>query len=63
MLLGKLKRAGFAGSSAAIEKFPADGRTRYAHFVSYLGWQPVEATLDEVKPRPGRVAKAVLLRP
>jgi hypothetical protein len=55
MLLAKLRRAGFAGSAAAIEKFPADGKTRYAHFVSYLGWRPVEAHLDEVKPRPGRV--------
>ena len=55
-LLGKLRRAGFAGASAAIEKFPADGKTRYAHFVSYFGWRPVEASLDEVRPRPGRVA-------
>jgi aminopeptidase YwaD len=55
MLLAKLRRSGFAGSSAAIEKFPSDGKTRYAHFVSYLGWQPIEAHLDEVKPRPGRV--------
>jgi aminopeptidase YwaD len=56
MLLGKLRRAGFAGSSAAIEKFPADGRIRYAHFVSYYGWNPIEATLDEVRPRPGPVS-------
>lgn len=55
-LLAKLRRAGFAGASAAIEKFPADGKTRYAHFVSYFGWRPVEASLDEVSPRPGRVA-------
>ncbi|HMA18679.1 MAG TPA: DUF4910 domain-containing protein, partial [Thermoanaerobaculia bacterium] len=54
-LLEKLKRAGFAGTGASIEKFPADGQTRYAHFVSYLGWQPIEASLDEVAPRPGRV--------
>ncbi|HEU5249078.1 MAG TPA: DUF4910 domain-containing protein [Thermoanaerobaculia bacterium] len=54
-LLAKLRRAGFAGSSAAIEKFPADGKTRYAHFVSYHGWNPADASLDEVRPRPGRV--------
>ena len=56
LLLGKLRRAGFAGTAASIEKFPADGQTRYAHFVSYSGWRPVEAFLDEVTPRPGRVA-------
>jgi hypothetical protein len=56
LLREKLGRAGFTGSSVEIQKFPADGKTRYAHFVSYYGWQPVEAFLDEVKPRPGRVA-------
>lgn len=56
LLLAKLRGAGFSGSSAAIEKFPADGKTRYAHFVSYFGWNPVEASLDEVSPRAGRVA-------
>lgn len=55
-LLARLRRAGFTGSAAGIEKLPADGRTRYAHFVSYYGWQPIEASLDEVTPRPGRVA-------
>ena len=55
LLLGKLKRAGFPGPAASIEKFPADGQTRYAHFLSYPGWQPVEASLEEVTPRPGRV--------
>jgi hypothetical protein len=55
LLREKLGRAGFTGSSVEIQKFPADGKTRYAHFVSYYGWQPVEAFLDEVKPRPGRV--------
>jgi aminopeptidase YwaD len=36
---------------AAIEHFPADGETRYAHFRSYLGWDGREARLDEIKPQ------------
>jgi len=40
-----------AGLAAAIERFPADGQTRYAHFRSYLGWNPTEASLEEVSPR------------
>lgn len=46
----KLLAAGL--SDAAIERFPADGKTRYAHFRSYYGWNPVSATLEEVSPRP-----------
>lgn len=46
----KLLTAGL--SDAAIERFPADGKTRYAHFRSYYGWSPVSATLEEVSPRP-----------
>ncbi|HJW15024.1 MAG TPA: DUF4910 domain-containing protein [Thermoanaerobaculia bacterium] len=46
----KLLAAGLSG--AAIERFSADGKTRYAHFVGYLGWNPVSATLEEVSPRP-----------
>lgn len=42
-------------SDAAIERFPADGKTRYAHFVSYYGWNPVSARLEEVSPRPSLV--------
>jgi aminopeptidase YwaD len=49
----KLLAAGLA--DAAIERFPADGKTRYAHFVSYYGWNPVSATLEEVSPREGLV--------
>ncbi|HSE62188.1 MAG TPA: DUF4910 domain-containing protein [Thermoanaerobaculia bacterium] len=56
LLRAKLRRAGFAGASAEVLQYPADGQTRYAHFVSYSGWRPVEAFLDEVTPRPGRVA-------
>jgi aminopeptidase YwaD len=46
----KLLAAGLA--DAAVEHFPADGKTRYAHFRSYYGWNPVSATLEEVSPRP-----------
>ena len=46
----KLLAAGLA--DAAIEHFPADGKTAYAHFRSYFGWNPVSATLEEVSPRP-----------
>jgi hypothetical protein len=42
-------------ADAKIERFPADGKTRYAHFVSYPGWNPVSATLEEVSPAPGVV--------
>ncbi|MGE5413613.1 MAG: DUF4910 domain-containing protein, partial [Syntrophomonadaceae bacterium] len=37
-------------SDAAIERFPADGKTKYAHFLSHVGWTPVSATLEEVSP-------------
>ncbi|MBI2072979.1 MAG: DUF4910 domain-containing protein [Gemmatimonadetes bacterium] len=41
---------------AVIERFPADGSTRYAHFRSYYGWQPVAASLQEVSPNPTLLA-------
>ncbi len=50
----KLVAAGL--SNVAIERFPADGKTRYAHFVSYYGWTPVSATLEEVSPRAGPIS-------
>ena len=50
----KLRAAGLA--TAKIERYPADGKTRYAHFRSYFGWAPESALLEEVSPRPGRVA-------
>jgi hypothetical protein len=53
MMKKKLLDAGL--SDAAIERFPADGKTRYAHFVGYYGWNPVSATLEEVSPRPALV--------
>src|SRR5215831_8585135 len=46
----KLLAAGL--SDAAVEHFPADGKTRYAHFRSYFGWNPVSASLEEVSPKP-----------
>ncbi|HEY6930280.1 MAG TPA: DUF4910 domain-containing protein, partial [Thermoanaerobaculia bacterium] len=50
-------RAEAAGlAEAAIEHFPADGKTEYAHFRSYLGWNPVSARLEEVAPRPRPIA-------
>jgi hypothetical protein len=52
------ERAAAAGlADAAVERLPADGQTRYAHFRSYLGWDPKEATLDEAPPRARRVAR------
>jgi len=50
----RLASVGFR--DAAIERFPADGSTRYAHFRSYYGWQPVAATLQEVSPSPALLA-------
>jgi hypothetical protein len=51
----RLLSAGLA--DARIESFPADGTTRYAHFRSYLGWNPSEASLEEVSPHPGLLAR------
>jgi aminopeptidase YwaD len=55
MMRSRLVAAGLA--DAAIERFPADGQTRYAHFRSYLGWDPQDASLDEVSPRARPVAR------
>src|SRR5262249_56580296 len=45
-------KAAAAGlSDAAVEHFPADGKTTYAHLRSYFGWKPDSARLDEVAPR------------
>ena len=49
----KLVAAGL--SDATVERFPADGRTKYAHFVSYYGWNPVSAILEEISPRARRI--------
>jgi hypothetical protein len=45
----KLLAAGL--TDASIERLPADGKTRYAHFLSYYGWDPASASLAEVLPR------------
>ena len=37
-------------ADAAIERFPADGKTKYAHFLSHVGWDPVSGLLEEVAP-------------
>lgn len=37
-------------SDVAIERFPADGKTKYAHFLSHVGWDAISATLEEVSP-------------
>ncbi len=47
-LKDELARSGLA--DARVEQLSADGKTRYAHFTSYLGWNPVEATLEEISP-------------
>ena len=46
----KAAAAGLA--DATIERLPADGKTRYAHFLSYLGWDPSSGTIEEVSPAP-----------
>jgi hypothetical protein len=52
------ERATTAGlTDAVIERLPADGQTRYAHFRSYLGWDPKEAILEEAPPRARRIAR------
>ncbi|HYX20890.1 MAG TPA: DUF4910 domain-containing protein, partial [Thermoanaerobaculia bacterium] len=48
MMRQKAVAAGLSG--VAIERFPADGKTRYAHFLSHVGWNPVSATLEEASP-------------
>src|SRR4051812_3025346 len=48
-LVGELKARGLA--DAAVEHLPADGKTRYGHFPSYLGWTASEGRLEEVVPR------------
>jgi len=52
------RKAAAAGlSDAIVERFPADGETRYAHFRSYYGWNATAATLDELAPRPQTLAR------
>jgi hypothetical protein len=42
---------------ATVESFPSDGKTKYAHFRSYLGWDAKSAQLDEVSPNIRPVAR------
>ncbi len=51
----KAEAAGLA--NARIERLPADGVTRYAHFRSYLGWEATEALLEEIAPAPHAIAR------
>ncbi len=47
-LARELKGAGLA--DANVESLPADGKTAYAHFRSYVGWNPIEGRLEELAP-------------
>ncbi|MRW94481.1 DUF4910 domain-containing protein [Duganella sp. FT80W] len=52
------QQASAAGlQDAKVEHFAADGKTQYAHFRSYLGWDPQQASLDEVTPHPRPVSR------
>jgi len=51
---GKAERAGL---EAKVERLPADGKTRYAHFRSYFGWEASEAVLEERTPTPRVIAR------
>lgn len=48
--LMKAKAVAAGLSRVAIERFPADGKTKYAHFLSHVGWNPVSGLLEEVEP-------------
>src|SRR6266404_4731927 len=39
-----------------IESFPADGKTTYNTFRSYLGWEPISGVLTEISPRGAVIA-------
>ena len=52
----RAKAAAAGLADAAIERLPADGKTRYAHFLSYLGWDPRSGTLEEISPTPRTIA-------
>ncbi len=46
-----LARAKEYGLEARMESFPADGKTTYNTFTSYLSWKVASATLSEISPR------------
>jgi hypothetical protein len=52
----RAKAASAGLADATIERLPADGKTRYAHFLSYLGWDPHSGVLEEVSPTPQTIA-------
>ena len=54
-LAGELRAAGLA--EVEVLALPADGKTTYAHFPSYLGWEPGEARLEEIAPAPRVLAE------
>jgi hypothetical protein len=45
-----------------IESFPADGKTTYNSFRSYLGWEPIGGVLTELSPRNGVIADYAKMR-
>ncbi|HEY0988637.1 MAG TPA: DUF4910 domain-containing protein, partial [Kofleriaceae bacterium] len=47
-LVSELAASGLG--DAAAEHLPADGKTSYAHFRSYLGWNPQDGRLEELGP-------------
>ena len=47
-LVAELVRGGF--DSAGVEGLPADGKTSYAQFKSYLGWTATEGKLEQLAP-------------
>jgi hypothetical protein len=47
-LVGELIARGLG--DARVEHLPADGKTSYAHFKSYLGWDAAEGRLEEIAP-------------
>jgi hypothetical protein len=52
------KKAVAAGlSDVAIERFPADGTAKYAHFRSHVGWDASSGVLEEVAPRQVVIAR------
>jgi hypothetical protein len=53
----RAQAAGAGLADAVVERFPADGVTKYAHFRSYYGWESGDSRLDEVAPRARPIAR------
>ena len=45
-----------SGLEAAVEEFPADGKTRFGDFLAPKAWDVDEATLDILEPEKRRIA-------